>query len=221
MALILSIDTSTKSTSVALAQNEKLLAFAEEHEVVSHAEKLSSFIENVLNDVKVKPTDLDAIAIAIGPGSYTGLRIGLSTAKGLCYTLGIPLITISSLSSVAYALCQKHKEEYEIYVSIMNSRKNEIYCELLDSSYTTIQEAKAVEIDTEFLSKYKNKRLIIAGTGMEKLIEVRSNNIFYDKKITFSAKNMLKLAYSFYKRCIFADVAYVEPNYLKPFITTK
>lgn len=221
MALILSIDTSTKSTSVALAKDEKLLAFAEEHEVVSHAEKLSFFIEKVLNKAKIRVADLDAIAIAIGPGSYTGLRIGLSTAKGLSYTLDIPLISISSLSSVGYALCDKYKEEYEVYVSVMNSRKSEIYCELLDSSYVKIQEAKPVEVNAKFLSLYKNKKVMIGGTGIEKIAEFLNNNIFYDEKVSFSAKNMVKLAYSFYERCIFADVAYIEPNYLKPFITTK
>lgn len=133
MALILNIETSSNSTSVALAEDGVLLKAMEEHNVVSHASKLTPFIEEVLKNANKKPSDLNAIAISIGPGSYTGLRIGLSVAKGLCYALKIPIIAISSLDSLAVYLKNNHSKNNKLFVSVMNSRKNEIYATILNN----------------------------------------------------------------------------------------
>lgn len=221
MALILNIDTSTKSTSVALARDGQLLALEEEHNVVSHAAKLTPFIESVLKKVNHSLSDLDAIAISNGPGSYTGLRIGLSTAKGLCYALDIPLITTSALEAMAYYLKNSHTKNYKLYVSVMNSRKNELYLCSIDSSLRIIHKPSAVVIDDNFLQEYVNEEIIIAGTGLEKLEgRLKHTKITYIEGITFSAKNMIDPTFKLFEKGLFADLAYSEPDYLKPFIST-
>lgn len=221
MALILNIETSTKSTSVALAKDGELLAMIEEHDVISHATKLTPFIENVLKKVNLKLTDLDAIAISNGPGSYTGLRIGLSTAKGLCYALNIPLITISALASMAHYLKFSHTKKYKLYVSVMNSRKNELYLSSINSSLNIIHEPTAIKIDESFLQEYVNEEIIIAGTGMDKLDgNIKHTKITFIKGVKFSAKNMVIPTFKLFEQGLFADLAYSEPDYLKPFIST-
>lgn len=221
MALILNIETSTKSTSVALAKNGKLLALREEHEVVSHATKLSPFIEEALKDVNLNLSDLDAIAISNGPGSYTGLRIGLSTAKGLCYALDIPLIMVSGLESMAQFLKTKHTKKFKLYVSIMNSRKNELYLSSMDSSLNIVHKPSAIKIDDSFLQEYVNEDIIIAGSGWEKLDgNIEHTKMTFIEGVNFSAKNMIDPTFNLFKQRLFADLAYSEPNYLKPFIGT-
>lgn len=221
MALILNIDTSTKSTSVALARDGELLALVEEHEVVSHATKLTPFINDVLKKVNIKLSDLDAIAFSNGPGSYTGLRIGLSTAKGLCYALEIPLITISALEAMAFYIQCTHSKKYKLYVSVMNSRKNELYLSSIDSSLHIVHKPSAIVIDDSFLQDFVNEEIIIAGTGLGKLEGVlKHNKITFIEDIKFSAKNMIIPTYKLFQQGLFADLAYSEPDYLKPFIST-
>lgn len=221
MALILNIETSTKSTSVALARDGELLAIKEEHDVVSHATKLTPFIKYVLKEVNLNLSDLDAIAISIGPGSYTGLRIGLSTAKGLCYALGIPLISISALESMARYLKFKHTKNYKLYVSVMNSRKNELYLSSLDSSLNIVHKPTAIKIDDSFLQELVDEKILIAGSGLEKLEgKLKHTNITFIKDCKFSAKNMLRPTFKLFQQGLFADLAYCEPDYLKPFIST-
>ncbi len=222
MALILNIETSTKSTSVALAKNGKLIALREEHDVISHATKLTPFIDEILKKVKLKLTDLNAIAISIGPGSYTGLRIGLSTAKGLCYALNIPLISISGLVAMAYQMKDKHIKNDKLYVSVMNSRKNEVYLCLLDSSLNILLKPTAYTVDKNFLQDYENEHFIIGGTGLDKIKNISNEinkNITFLDDLNFSAKSMIKPTNELYAQHLFEDLAYLEPNYLKPFIS--
>jgi tRNA threonylcarbamoyladenosine biosynthesis protein TsaB len=220
MALILNIETSTKSTSVALAKDGELLSLIEEHEVVSHATKLTPFIEEALKKVNTKLTDLDAIAISNGPGSYTGLRIGLSAAKGLCYILDIPLIEMSGLKSMAYYLRYTHIKKYKLYVSIMNSRKNEVYLSSINSSLDTIHKPSPVKVDENFLLGYEETDILMAGSGWEKLDgNIKHINITFIEGIKFSAKNMVKPTFKLFEQGLFADLAYSEPDYLKPFIS--
>lgn len=221
MALILNIDTSSKSTSVALAEDGILLKLFEEHQVVSHASKLTPFIYGILKDVKKKPSDLTAIAISIGPGSYTGLRIGLSVSKGLAYALNIPIIAISPLESMAFFMKNSNKKKYNLYVSTMNSRKNEIYCTLLASDSNIVDGPKVIVLSNSFLESYKSSNILIGGTGVEKVKEILLNdNVEYLEDLNFSALHMIDRTYEMYKQEKFEDLAYLEPEYLKPFITT-
>ncbi len=221
MALILNIETSSNSTSVALAEDGVLLKAMEEHNVVSHASKLTPFIEEVLKNANKKPSDLNAISISIGPGSYTGLRIGLSVAKGLCYALKIPIIAISSLDSLAMYLKNNHSKNNKLFVSVMNSRKNEIYATILNSKSEEKKGPDAVVLDNTFLAEYKNQNIVIGGTGLEKVKEVLLNeNVEYIENVNFSSLFMIKLTFNLYLENKFEDLAYIEPKYLKPFITT-
>lgn len=221
MSLILNIDTCSKSTSVALAENGEILELKEAHEVVSHASKLTPFIENVLKNANKKFKELDAIAIGIGPGSYTGLRIGMSTAKGLSYALGIPLISVCPLEAMARKLNKQYKKNNKLFVSVMNSRKNEIYCTLLEHDKGIIAGPKPVVLDNTFLQDYKNENVIIGGTGLEKVKNVLlASNVEYIENMYFTAENMVSIAQKKYLEEQFEDLAYVEPNYLKPFMTT-
>lgn len=218
MALILNIDTSTKSTSVALAKDGKLIACLEEHEVVSHATKLSPFVTELLKDVKLKLEDLDAIAISIGPGSYTGLRIGLSTAKGLCYALDIPIISISALEAMAYKLKKTHTKNNKLFVSIMNSRKDEVYLCSIDNNLNIIHKPTAITVDDSFLREFDD--ILIGGTGLEKIKEKTNKlNITYIEDLNFSATNMVEISNKLFLENEFGDLAYIEPEYLKPFMS--
>ena len=218
MALILNIETSTKSTSVALAKDGKLVAIKEEHDVVSHATKLTPFIQDIVKEANVELKDLDAVAVSIGPGSYTGLRIGLSTAKGLCYALNIPLLSISALEAMAYTL-RKFNKDKKNYVSVMNSRKNELYLCLIDSSSTIIVKPTAIKVDKTFLQDYNNQDIIIGGTGLEKIKKLDIEGLSFDENIKFSAKNMLIHTNNLFINKKFDNLAFLEPNYLKPFIS--
>lgn len=221
MALILNIDTSTKSTSVALADSNRLLELVEEHDVVSHASKLTAFIQEALKNAKKTMQDLDAIAISIGPGSYTGLRIGLSTAKGLSYALKIPIIAICPLEAMAIQLKNNYLKNNKLFVSTMNSRKNEIYCSILELGKGIVSGPEAVVLDSSFLQDFENESIIIAGNGIDKVKTVIKNkDVAYVEDLFFSAKNLISLSNEKYLENKFDDLAYLEPNYLKPFITT-
>ena len=219
MAIILNIESSTKSTSVCVSEDGKILSIQEEHEVVSHATKLTPFILEVLKEAKIKMSDLDAIAISNGPGSYTGLRIGLSTAKGLCYALNIPLIAISALVAQANSLIGTNKKHNKLYASVMNSRKEEVYLCLLDSSFNILIKPTAIKVDVFFLQNYRNEELVIAGTGLEKIKKViQQKNITYIEGLNFSAKDMSHPTFDLFSKSLFVDLAYSEPDYLKPFV---
>ena len=221
MALILNIDTSSKSTSVALAEDGIVLACIEEHEVVSHASKLTPFITDVLEKSNKKMQDLNAIAISIGPGSYTGLRIGLSAAKGLCYALKIPIISLSSLEAMLHELKKRYEKNNKLFVSTMNSRKNEIYCALYDDASGKITPPQAVVLEDSFLNTYENEQVIMGGTGIEKVKKLNTKlKIKYIEDINFSAQNMALPSNDLFLKKRFADLAYLEPEYLKPFMTT-
>lgn len=220
MALILNIDTCSKSTSVALAENDVLLQLQEEHDVVSHASKLTPFIEVVLKQADKKYKDLDAIAVSIGPGSYTGLRIGLSTAKGLSYALKLPIIAVCPLKAMTLKLKKKHTKNNKLFVSTMKSRKNEIYCASLEEETGIFNEPSSIILDSSFLEQYKNEDIVLAGSGLEKVKSVLKNpNASFIEELIFSAENLIPIANKKYLEKDFEDLAYLEPNYLKPFIT--
>ncbi|MGB0885993.1 MAG: tRNA (adenosine(37)-N6)-threonylcarbamoyltransferase complex dimerization subunit type 1 TsaB [Chitinophagales bacterium] len=221
MALILNIDTSTKSTSVALSEHGYLIELIEEHEVVSHASKLTPFIKAIFDKTTKNISDLDAVAINIGPGSYTGLRIGLSVAKGLCYTLEIPLIAFSGLEAMLFEAKRLYASENKLYVAAMNSRKNEIYAAFFNASTNTFIKPKPIVLDQDFLNNYKNDEIFMTGTGLEKIKLLNLDaNIVFNENLIFSAKNMVQLSEKHFLSDTFADLAYVEPEYLKPFMTT-
>jgi tRNA threonylcarbamoyladenosine biosynthesis protein TsaB len=220
VALILSIETSTTNCSVSLSKNGKLLVVKEDYDKnYSHAERLHVYIKDVLKYAKVSAKDIDAVAISKGPGSYTGLRIGVSAAKGLCYALDIPLISIPTLESLAHQVTTNNG----VIVSMLDARRLEVYSAVFDSNYQQIRETIAEILNEDSFSKYlQNGDVYFIGNGVEKTKRLIShqNAIYIDDKLP-SAKELGNIAFNKYKISDFEDVAYFEPYYLKDFVAIK
>ena len=217
MALILCLETATTNCSVALSKDGALLALKEDKSNnYSHAEKLHIFIDEILKENNLSVANLDAIAVSKGPGSYTGLRIGVSTAKGLCFSLNIPLIAIATLASLAAQV----KPENAFVIPMLDARRMEVYSAVFDGELNEIRETKAEVLDeNSFLDYLEKAKTIFIGNGVEKFQEIcaHPNAEFILDKLP-SAKEMCSLADSKYKISDTEDVAYFEPYYLKDFI---
>ncbi len=221
MAIILNIETATKNCSVSLSKNDIVLNCLELNEgQFSHAEKLHDFISEVLIGSNLKMKDIDAIAVSKGPGSYTGLRIGVSAAKGLCFALNLPLISVPTLKSLAASI-QVKKGEY--IIPLLDARRMEVYSGVFDYQNKQIVETKAEIIDENSFSESLNKgNVYFLGDGAMKCKEVLKNSkaVFLDNYFP-SANEMPKTAYKKFSAKIFEDVAYFEPYYLKDFVAGK
>jgi len=221
LSLILNIETATKNCSVSLADNGKLLAVKELNDGnYSHSENLHVFIEEVLKSANKSIAEINAIAVSKGPGSYTGLRIGVSTAKGLCFSLDKPLISISTLTSLANSISV---ESDVVIVPLLDARRMEVYSTIFDNQYNQIREVRAEIIDANSFSELLNKgKVHFLGDGADKCKDIikHKNAIFLDDYFP-SAKQMVKLSYIKYKKNDIEDVAYFEPFYLKDFLITK
>ena len=220
MALILNIESATTNCSVSLSEAGKTIAIKEDYNTnFSHAERLHVYIEALLEENKINPSQLNAIAVSKGPGSYTGLRIGVSAAKGLCYALNKPLISVSTLESLAH---QVNISDGRI-VAILDARRMEVYSAIFDLNHNQIRETQAEIIDGHSFRKYLDEGVVyFIGTGVEKVknIILHPNAIFIENKLP-SANEMSQLAYNKYKKNGIEDVAYFEPYYLKDFIAIK
>lgn len=220
MALLLHIETSTKNCSVALAKDGTLVALKELNDGnYSHAEKLHVFIEEVLKESKQSFSALDAIAVSKGPGSYTGLRIGVSAAKGLCFALDIPLISIDTLQSLALQANQTNG----ITVPMLDARRMEVYSAVFNAFNERIRQTKAEVIDENSFIEYLNEGdVYFIGDGVEKTAQViQHKNANYIEQKLPSANEMISLAYQKYTNDDFEDTAYFEPYYLKDFMVTQ
>ena len=224
MALILCLETSTKSCSVALASNGKLIAQKESvDEKYSRAENLTLYIEEVCKQSSIKLTDIDAVAVSKGPGSFTGLRIGVSTAKGLCYALNKPLIAVSTLEAMtAGQIANFSFEASTLFCPMIDAKRMEVYCAIYDSALNELKKVSADIInETSFAELLALRKIIFFGDGAEKCKTkiIHSNAIFLNN-VYPSAKNMIALAENQFTQAKFEDVAYFEPYYLKDFVTT-
>jgi tRNA threonylcarbamoyladenosine biosynthesis protein TsaB len=216
MALILNIETATKNCSVTLSKDGKTLAIRELSEQnFSHAEKLHVFIEELLSETNVALKDVQAIAVSQGPGSYTGLRIGVSAAKGLCYALSIPLIALDTLEILA----RKIQVNSGVIIPMIDARRLEVYSAFFDSNYAKIRETKAEVIDENSFQE-ETEILHLIGDGAMKFKEILIDEKFkYYPEIQFpSAAEMSIISYQKFQNNQFEDVAYFEPFYLKDFV---
>ena len=220
MAYILNIETSTTNCSVSLSKNGETLVLKEDYDSnYSHAERLHLFIEDVINQANIKKTDLSAVAVSKGPGSYTGLRIGVSTAKGLCYALDIPLISVSTLEALANQVDIKEG----LVIPMLDARRMEVYSAVFNAEGNQIRDIKAEVLDESSFKDYLNEsKVYFIGNGVAKTKPLIKNDnaVFIEDKLP-SADNMSKLAYAKYKKSDIEDVAYFEPFYLKDFIALK
>lgn len=216
MALILNIETATRNCSVALADGGRVIAardFAADG--YSHAEKLHVFINEVLAEKDLEPSSLDAIAVGKGPGSYTGLRIGVSTAKGLAYGLGIPLISADTLE----VLARQINVDEGFIVPMIDARRMEVYSAIFDTNFSGIEPTRA-EIITSDSYAHFTETLHFVGDCQEKVREVVKdpNKVFHENAVFPSSKEMAVISEAKFQRGEFEDVAYFEPFYLKDFI---
>ncbi len=213
---LLHIETCTKMCSVALSKNGQLLDCIEnDAENFIHGEYLTVFIEEILAKNNLLPNQLAAVSFSSGPGSYTGLRIGLSTAKGLCFALSIPLISVSTLEVLAFIGKQQHPNS--TLVPMLDARRNEVYCEIFNSSFYTIKPLSADILDE---TSYDNfEPFVYFGDGAEKMSNQWGNrNATFDSSIHLSAKGQVDMAYEKFNQKEFEDVAYFTPLYLKEFL---
>lgn len=225
MAKILTIETSTRACSVALSIDGSVKSIEESFERNSHAENITVFAERVVKKAGLGFTDLDAVAVSKGPGSYTGLRIGVSTAKGFCYSLDIPLIAINTLKALAWGMISKTENaEGFLFCPMIDARRMEVYTAVFDAQLNEIQgtEAKIIE-EKSFENLLSEKQLVFAGDGAEKCKNSLGHNPnahFIDDLLP-SSRFLAKLAEHNFKNHNFEDVAYFEPFYLKDFIAIK
>mgnify|MGYP005990089933 CR=1 FL=1 len=217
MAIILNIETSTKNCSVSLAKNGSILVLKEiNNGSYSHAEVLHPFIVDVLKEAKITTEQIDAVAVSKGPGSYTGLRIGVSAAKGLCFAFDKPLISINTLESLSHSVSIKKG----FVIPMLDARRMEVYSAIYDKNHQQIREIKAEVIDeNSFIDVLEKNKVCFLGDGANKCKEIitHKNAVFVDDKFP-SANEMAKLSYDKYKKNDIEDVAYFEPFYLKDFI---
>ena len=223
MAKLLFLETATQVCSVALADGDQLLALKESESANSHSSLLTTFIQEVISEAGMKLNDLDAIVVSKGPGSYTGLRIGVSTAKGLCYSLEKPLIAINTLQSLAIGMRDIIKPEAEnvLFCPMIDARRMEVYTAFYDANNKVIQATSAQIIDeNSFVDLLKTHQIYFGGDGAEKCKDALAQNtnaIFIDD-FRISAKDMIEIASAKFEQKQFEDVAYFEPYYLKDFI---
>ncbi len=223
MALILNFDTSTKICSVALAEGEKILSFRENDEGRNHASLLTVFIDEVLREAGKSPSELDALAVSKGPGSYTGLRIGISTAKGMAYALNIPVMAIPTLKIMAHAYISRHAvEENTLICPMIDARRMEVYTEFYTQKLNVFRKVGADIIESDSYRDIREEhKMIFFGDGAAKCENVlEGEEILIDKTYNISSLNMPPLSKEYFEQRNFENVAYFEPFYLKDFIAT-
>lgn len=223
MALILNIETATTVCSVSLSQNGDLLFVKELDEGFTHAENLHLFINDALEKTGIRAAQLNAIAVSRGPGSYTGLRIGVSAAKGLAYALSIPLISVDTLQIMAAAACSQLKENI-FYCPMIDARRMEVYTCVYDGQMAPQHAVEALIVDEDAVRKFeKYPRICFVGDGMPKcrtILSMGQNAVFIDQ-LKPSAREMVGFSYPKFLAGHFEDLAYFEPFYLKDFMLGK
>ncbi len=222
--IILHIETSTELCSVALSRENECVAVKENSEGRNHASMLTPFIEDVLKEQGISVARLDAVSVSAGPGSYTGLRIGLSTAKGICYGAGIPLIAVSTLQAMSSGFVRgRSVAASDLFCPMIDARRMEVYTALFDKEGNTVKDISA-EIVTEqtFAEQLEMHRIYFFGNGAAKCRSVIAHrNALFPDDFVHSARYMIVPALRAYNEKRFEDAAYFEPFYLKDFIAGK
>jgi tRNA threonylcarbamoyladenosine biosynthesis protein TsaB len=223
LAYILSIETATTVCSVAVHGNGQLLAIREDNNRHSHSAHITTFVDEVVKEAGIALQQLNAVAVGKGPGSYTGLRIGVSTAKGLCYALDKPLIGINTLEGMAHhPAVLPYKNNNTLLCPMIDARRMEVFCALFNHNGQWEQETKALIIDADsFSQQLQNNTVVFFGDGAHKCKELitHPNAVFIDD-VSPSASSIGALAFEAFKHNRFENVAYFEPFYLKEFVTT-
>lgn len=219
MAFILNIETSTKNCSVSIGKDGECIALCEESsEQYQHAEKLHLFMQWALEAENLSFKDLSGVCVSKGPGSYTGLRIGVSAAKGICFALSIPLISLNSLEILAHA----YQGEAQYILPMIDARRKEVYTAIFNGEKEKKSSTQAVILNENSFQELNDSTLAVLGDGAQKASSILTltNCDFYPNTLP-SAKHMAKLSYEKYQKQLFEDLAYFEPFYLKDFVAGK
>ncbi len=223
MALILNIETATELCSVALSKDGNIISIRESTTEKSHAGNLTVFIEEIIKEQGISIPDLNAVAVGKGPGSYTGLRIGVSVAKGLCYGAGIPLIAVGTLQiMIACVKQQKLLEDDTLLCPMIDARRMEVYCCISDHQGSEIVPVSAQIIEKDTFRNYLDmNKVAFFGSGMEKCRELLDHlNAIFIPGIMPHSSALAQLSHAYYVAQRFENTAYFEPFYLKDFVTT-
>ncbi len=220
---ILHIETATPVCSVALSLNGKTVASAEAEEGNLHASHLTLFITAVLDEAGISVEEIQAVAVSKGPGSYTGLRIGVSTAKGLCYALDIPLISVDTLDGMVQGFLHVGGDgKYDVLFPMIDARRMEVYTAAYGPQGDKLHHTEAIIIDETSFDQCREKRIALFGSGADKFAEMfkGSDKISVIPHFKNTAKHLCPLAFHKYINQEFEDLVYFEPFYLKDFVPT-
>ncbi len=227
MNRLLAIETAVNVCSVCIADEYEILSLREDTGINNHTEKLAIFIDEVMKESKTSYKFLSSVAVSGGPGSYTGLRIGVSAAKGLCYGLGIPFIVVPTLAAMAYMMKKKTEttgRKKILFQPMIDARRMEVYTAIYDENLNIVKETTADVIDEKYFDKLQTEvKVIIGGNGTVKLIQMFDSDVRVEilTENIHSSESIAALACMKYKTGDFNDVAYFEPFYLKDFIPGK
>ena len=230
MAMILNIETATEVCSVNLVRHGEVLFEKESREGLNHSRLLTVFIEEAFKGSGFQPGQLDAVAVSKGPGSYTGLRIGVSVAKGLCYSLGVPLIAVGTLDSLG-KYTALYKDQFlppgvaagnVLFCPMIDARRMEVYTTIFDDTGRELEPVSAKIIDEDSFASYlADHQVLFFGNGSDKCRSALTHpNALFSGPENASARFMIKFVQEKYENKEFEDVAYFEPFYLKNFIAT-
>ena len=228
MSLILCIETSTDTCSVGLAKDGELISLRESDEGRDHARKVGLFVDELLRETGLAPDDLDAVAVGKGPGSYTGLRIGVSFAKGLCYGLRKPLVAVGSLDALAEVAREDHEAgilgidgwDRALLCPMVDARRMEVYAQVFDAQGRALNDVAAEVVDAESFGAFRGqgRPFVIFGSGARKCAGLLPDAVLAE--VTPSARGLARLAQRALDEGRTEDVAYFEPFYLKDFVVT-
>ncbi len=223
MPIILNIDTATENASICVMKDGEMAAYAHHQQQKEHASFVHKSIIDILHTSGISLTDIDAFAVTSGPGSYTGLRVGVSTAKGFCYALSKPLIFINTLEVMAAAAIEKMEPEKSelLFCPMIDARRMEVFSAIYDYELNEVLSPKALLLDENSFSAFNNynKEIIFFGSGSSKYKTLKKNDTVRLEQINYSAINVGKLAEIAFKKNNFVDLGYSEPEYFKEFYT--
>lgn len=217
MGMIINLETATTNCSVSIARNGEVIVLKEDNSPnYSHSEQLHIFIQEALKEASLSFKDISAIAVSKGPGSYTGLRIGVSAAKGLCFSLDLPLISVPTLESLAQ---QGRDKKFDFIIPLLDARRMEVYSTVFDADGNNIRETRAEIIQEESFLEYAQKgKVLLIGDGAEKCKALLEHPNFSYESALPTAKELGMISYKKFKASEFENVAYFEPYYLKDFM---
>lgn len=220
MALLLHIETATFNGSIAISRDNTLLDCRELRHGEKHIKTLAPAVRSMLEDLSLQLDDVSAVAVSAGPGSYTGLRIGLAFCKGICAALQIPLIAVPTLQIIAEAVFAKH--DCDLAIPMLDARRLEVYYAVYDSAKNEVESARSYILEPSGLSQYSGKSLVVAGNATHKAENILSEgNFLFDQSIELSAKHMVSVANEKHASGTFVNLSDFEPTYLKDFLIGK